>query len=163
MPVMRGAPEVPAAERLGWLVADYELWRRQVIRVVARLDRRAEAADIADEAVARLWREAAHRSAVRDARPLTSSYLMFTARNVLIDWQRRQRFVGPNIDGAWLAEAGLRDEAAAEALLEGLSDRQRETVVRRAAGYRMREMPWPGPDSRKQDLADVRQVLCNSP
>ncbi|MBV7394130.1 RNA polymerase sigma factor [Mameliella sediminis] len=98
---------------------------------------RAEAEDVAQEALLRLWRAA---PAWRTGEAKVSTWLYRVTANLCIDRIRRRR-TGPDLDAvpepvdeAPSAAAGMQQQARAEALqgaLDSLPDRQRQAVILR--------------------------------
>lgn len=117
------------------------LTRRLVPRLVAYAGRllndRAEAEDVAQEAMLRLWRIAPDW---RQGEAKVTSWLYRVATNLCIDRQRRGRrqapleAAGEPEDGRPGAVAAMTEAERARALqaaLDGLPDRQRQAVVLR--------------------------------
>lgn len=125
----------------GDLAAARALTLRLTPRVVSYAARmlggdRAEAEDVAQEAMLRLWRIAAQW---RQGEAKVTTWLFRVVTNLCTDRLRKTRTVDIDAvpepeDDAASAEAGLQDAARAQALqaaLESLPERQRQAVVLR--------------------------------
>ncbi|MFU8883510.1 MAG: RNA polymerase sigma factor [Rhodobacterales bacterium] len=124
----------------GDAAAARELTRRLTPRVFAHAMRllgdRAEAEDVAQEALLRLWRIAPDW---REGEAKVTTWLYRVTANLATDRLRKGRGVGLDTvpepeDGAPSADEGLQDAARARALqaaLAALPDRQRQAVVLR--------------------------------
>ena len=131
-----------AAYAAGDAVAAQTLTRRLTPRVFGHALRmlggdRAEAEDVTQEAMLRLWRAA---PGWRIGEAKVSTWLYRVTANLCIDRIRRRRgsadldSVPEPVDDAPSAATGLQQQARAEALqeaLNGLPDRQRQAVILR--------------------------------
>ncbi len=116
------------------------LTQRLTPRVMAHayrlLGQHAEAEDVTQEAMLRLWKQAPDW---RQGEAKVSTWLYRVVANLCIDRRRRMRSVALDAipepeDGRASAAEALQDRARAEALqsaLDGLPDRQRQAVVLR--------------------------------
>ncbi len=130
-----------AAYAAGEAAAARALTQRLAPRVYSHAVRmlggdRAEAEDVTQEALLRLWRAA---PGWRRGEAKVSTWLYRVTANLCIDRMRRRRgtaldAVPEPVDGAPSVAAGLQQQARAEALqqaLDGLPDRQRQAVILR--------------------------------